>query len=239
MQHQSNASSLILGICIALGLAALGYLLGSSAIQFRELERTVKVKGLAEQEYPANVVLWPIEFTLADNSIENLYTTADKYTAQISGFLQERGIDKAEISISSPQITDKTAQQWGGGQRPEYRFSAVQTVTVYSTNVTAVRKVMSQLSTLGKQGIVFSNNNYDSRTEYLFTRLNDVKPKMIEEATKKAREVAIKFASDSDSQLGKIKRASQGTFSITARDSNNPHIKQVRVVSTVEYYLSD
>lgn len=62
---------------------------------------------------------------------------------------------------------------------------------------------------------------------------------MIEEATRKAREVAQKFASDSNSQLGKIKRASQGRFSINARDNNNPHIKKVRVVSTVEYYLSD
>jgi hypothetical protein len=62
---------------------------------------------------------------------------------------------------------------------------------------------------------------------------------MIEEATKNAREVAIKFAEDSQSELGKIKRASQGLFSIEPRDNSTPHIKKVRVVSTVEYYLSD
>ena len=62
---------------------------------------------------------------------------------------------------------------------------------------------------------------------------------MIEEATMQAREVALKFAKDSNSRLGKIKKASQGQFSISARDKNNPHIKKVRVVSTVEYYLSD
>ena len=62
---------------------------------------------------------------------------------------------------------------------------------------------------------------------------------MIEQATRKAREVAQKFAADSNSVLGKIRKASQGQFSITARDKNNPHIKKVRVVSTVDYYLSD
>jgi hypothetical protein len=62
---------------------------------------------------------------------------------------------------------------------------------------------------------------------------------MIEEATRNAREVAQKFAEDSDSRLGKIRQASQGQFSIEPRDTNNPHIKKVRVVSTVEYYLSD
>jgi hypothetical protein len=62
---------------------------------------------------------------------------------------------------------------------------------------------------------------------------------MVEEATKQARVVAEKFAQDSKSVLGKIKSARQGQFSISDRDSNNPHIKKVRVVSTVEYYLSD
>ena len=85
----------------------------------------------------------------------------------------------------------------------------------------------------------FTGNDYQGRTEYLFTRLNDVKPEMIEEATTKAREVAEKFAQDSQSKLGKIKRASQGQFSINDRDRQNPHIKKIRVVSTVEYYLSD
>lgn len=98
---------------------------------------------------------------------------------------------------------------------------------------------MQQLSVLGRQGIVLTGGGYQFQTEYLFTRLNEIKPEMIEEATTKAREVALKFAADSQSQLGKIKRASQGQFSISARDRNNPHIKRLRVVSTIEYYLSD
>jgi hypothetical protein len=62
---------------------------------------------------------------------------------------------------------------------------------------------------------------------------------MIEEATRNARESARKFADDSDSKLGKIRRASQGQFSIEDRDASTPHIKKVRVVSTIDYYLAD
>ena len=102
-----------------------------------------------------------------------------------------------------------------------------------------MRQVMGKLSELGKKGIVFTADDYESRTEYIFTQLNQVKPTMVEEATRKAREIALKFAADSKSKLGKIKRASQGQFSIRPRDKNNPHIKKLRVVSTVEYYLSD
>ena len=123
--------------------------------------------------------------------------------------------------------------------KAEFRYTASQIVTVYSEKIDTVRNVMNKMSSLGKQGIVFTGGNYQTQIEYIFMRLNEVKPEMIEEATRKAREVAQKFASDSKSALGKIKSAYQGQFSISARDNNNPHIKKVRVVSTVVYYLSD
>lgn len=98
---------------------------------------------------------------------------------------------------------------------------------------------MPKITELGKKGIVFSQNDYNAQIEYIFSRLNDVKPQMIEQSTTNARMVAEKFAADSNSRLGKIKNASQGQFSIGDRDKNNPHIKRVRVVSTIAYYLAD
>ncbi len=239
MQVNDRASAFILAAGIFMGLAALGYFLAGAAIQFKQFDRSVTVKGLSEREVKADIVIWPIEFTVADNNLENLYQTIDTNTSKIKAFLEKNAVQSEEITFSSPAINDKTAQQYSGGPAPQYRYSAVQTVTVYSTNIDAVREVMSSLSELGKQGIVFSGGGYQYQTEYLFTRLNEVKPEMIEEATRKAREVAEKFATDSQSTLGKIKKASQGQFSINARDKNNPHIKKIRVVSTVQYYLSD
>lgn len=239
MQQNGKASAFILGTFLFIGLSALGYLLGNAAIEYKQYERSVTVKGLSEQEYDADIVIWPIQFTAAGNDLETLYESIEKNTSKIKVFLGKNAIKSEEITFASPAITDKSAQQYGSSTRHEFRYTAVQTVTVYSKNIQTVRSVMGSLSELGKQGIVFTGGNYQSQTEYLFTRLNEVKPGMIEEATRKAREVAQKFASDSQSRLGKIKRASQGQFSISARDKNNPHIKKVRVVSTVEYYLSD
>lgn len=239
MQHKHDSGVFFLGICIFLGLATLGFLLGKSAIQFKEFERTVTVKGLSEREYPADIVLWPIQFTAADNELSHLYNTLESDTVKIREFLQQKGIQNKEITVSPPAITDKSAQRYGTGPRPEFRYTALQIVTVYSSNVELIRSTKIKLGELGKQGIVFTGGDYQNATEYFFTRLNEVKPEMIEEATTKAREVADKFAQDSQSRLGKIKRASQGQFSITSRDKNNPHVKKVRVVSTVEYYLTD
>jgi hypothetical protein len=239
VQRENTGGALVLGVFILLGLAALGYLLGDAAIRFKEFERSVTVKGLSEQEYPADVVIWPIQFTLADNDLATLYGSLADKAGRIRTFLEEAGIATDAISESAPVITDKSAQSYGGAQQPEFRYSAVQTVTVYSTDVEGVRKVMGRLVDLGRQGIALTGGDYQNQTEYLFTGLNEVKPAMIEEATGNAREVALKFAQDSNSRLGKIKRASQGQFSISPRDRNNPHIKKVRVVSTIEYYLSD
>ena len=239
MQQETKTAAFILGLFIFLGLALFGYQLGSTALKFKEYERTVTVKGLSEREYGADIVIWPIKFTTAGNDLEALYGSIESSTAKIKAFLEAHGIEGDAITHGSPSITDRSAQQWANSSQPEFRYAAVQTVTVYSKNIPGVRTVMGQLSELGKQGIVFSATEYENQTDYLFTRLNEIKPAMIEEATRNAREVAEKFAADSQSRLGKIKRASQGQFSITPRDKNNPHIKKIRVVSTVEYYLSD
>ena len=239
MSELNKSNSVILGICLIIGLSSLGYLLGNAAIRYKEYERAVTVKGLSEREYKADIVIWPIQFSSASNDLEEMYRSIDGSTEKIKLFLENAGVETEEISYSSPAITDKSAQQYGNQAKAQFRYTASQTVTVYSKNIEVVRKVMGKMSDLGKQGIVFTGGNYQSQTEYIFTRLNEIKPEMIEEATRKAREVAEKFASDSKSTLGKIRTANQGQFSISARDKNNPHIKKVRVVSTVAYYLSD
>ena len=238
MQEGNTKSALILGVCILLGLAFLGYFLGSSLIKFKEYERTVTVKGLSEKEYPADVALWPIRFSSANNDLTKLYASIEKDTNEIIGFLKNNGFEKHEITVSPPNIIDKLSQGYEKS-KIEFRYIATQTITVYSKKIKDVRATMNKLATLGKKGIAFTGHSYQNATEYLFTRLNDIKPIMVEEATTKAREVAEKFAKDSNSKLGKIKRARQGQFSINNRDKNNPHIKKIRVVSTIEYYLSD
>jgi hypothetical protein len=105
--------------------------------------------------------------------------------------------------------------------------------------VPAVKTAAEKAGELIGKGIVLVGENYGRTTEFLFTGLNDIKPAMIQEATKNAHTAAEQFAKDSGSKVGKIKNASQGLFTITDRDMNTPDKKNVRVVTTVEYYLND
>ena len=131
-------------------------------------------------------------------------------------------------------MIDCKAQQYGN-----YLYLGCRAIIVYRQKVDVVRVVINAIGELGKQGVLLNQDPYSNQANYSFTQLNDIKPDMIEEATKNAREVAEKFAKDSQSSLGKIKRATQGQFSIYERDSNTPSIKKARVVYTIQYYFPD
>ncbi len=239
MKESRNTEALILGVSICVGLIFLGYFFSTGILKIKKLDRTVVVKGLAEKEVPADIAIWPIVFNVADNDLTALFQKIETQNNQVVAFLKSNGFTDKEISISAPSITDKQAQSYSNSNRIRFRYLGKSTVTVYSRQVRRVRDTMKKLIELGRKGIAIRGDDYDSKTEFLFTKLNEIKPAMIEEATKKAREVALKFAKDSDSKLGKIKRARQGQFSIRDRDLNTPFIKKVRVVSTLEYYLVD
>jgi hypothetical protein len=239
MSEPISRSLVVLGASVTLGCIALGWLLGHAVIKVKRLDQTVVVKGLSEREVPADVAIWPLTFQEASNDLNALFSSLQKKNGQITEFLAGHGIAKDAISVGPPAVTDLYAQAYGDKSNIVYRYTANSTVTVYSTDVEAVRKAMKDVITLGKAGVALSGEGYQGQAQFEFTGLSRLKPEMIEEATKTARAVAEKFAEDSGSTLGRIRSAQQGQFSIENRDSTTPQVKRVRVVSTIEYYLVD
>jgi hypothetical protein len=233
-----SRGNFIPGLLVAIGLAVAGYLIGQGFVHARVLDRSVEVKGLAEREVPADTAIWPVQIVAAGDDLQALLVQIEGQSGRVVGFLADLGFTPGDVSVGAPNVLDRQAQNFGD-PNTRFRYSVAQTITVFTEAVATVREAGGRLLELGKEGIVVTQNNYDLRTQYLFNGLNDIKPEMIEEATRNARRVAEKFAGDSDSVLGKIRSARQGQFSIQDRDSNNPHIKRVRVVSTLEYYLVD
>ena len=225
-------------LLVAVGIAAAGYLIGQGFVEARTADRSVEVKGLAEREALADTAIWPLQIIVAGNDLQALLDQIDVQSGQVEAFLRASGFSSEEISIGAPNVVDRQAQNYGDPNQ-RVRFSVTRNLTVFTTQVEVVRASSSGLLELGRAGVVVTQNNREWRTQYLFNGLNALKPGMIEEATRNARAVAEKFAEDSGSRLGKIRSARQGQFSIQDRDSNNPHIKRVRVVSTLNYYLVD
>ncbi|MCU7829128.1 MAG: SIMPL domain-containing protein [Candidatus Thiodiazotropha sp. (ex Myrtea sp. 'scaly one' KF741663)] len=238
MDKSRISTALIFGLLFCVGLGLLGVTLSKGLIEMKALERTVVVKGLSEREVPADLAIFPIKFIVAANDLNELVANLQKKNDLVVEFLIEQGFKRDEITRSPPAITDKQAQAYGGNTGV-FRYSGNSTISVYTKDIERVRSTQQALGQLGRLGIAIMGDDYQAKTSFIFRGLNTLKPEMIEEATRNAREVAEKFAADSKSRLGKIKSASQGQFSINDRDNNTPHIKRVRVVSTVTYYLSD
>lgn len=231
----SVQQNLIAGVCVAIGIASVGISLKAGIDHFVDRDRVVTVKGLAERNVQADYVIWPVTFRVTGNDLSALYEKAQTQSEEIRNFLISQGITAQDISQGTPSVQDLHADFYGNNLPPE-RYRMEMAVSVATTDVDTVLKAMGNQSELIQKGVLFTQNY---RTQFSFNGLNSIKPEMVEEATKNARSTAQKFAEDSDSELGKIRRASQGQFSIYDRDSNTPYIKRVRVVTTVEYYLKD
>ena len=231
-------------LVLAAGIAAAGWLIGDGFRDSRLGERYVSVKGIAEQTVKADLALWPIRFVATGNDLNQVQGKLAKDAARIRELLSSAGLTESDIELQRLEVTDLLAQAYRQGP-VDSRFIIAQTLMARSANVDQIAAAGQRLSELVDAGIVLSNEFGAGGPVYLYTRLSDIKPPMIAEATRNARAGAEQFASDSGSRLGGIRRASQGLFEILPRD-RAPQLteetqieKTVRVVSTVEYLLVD
>jgi hypothetical protein len=240
MERSTTFGYMFLGICVGLGIYLAAIVTGHALHDIRAADRFVSVKGLAEQDVDADLAIWPLTFEEAGNSLPDIQKTIDDKREVIRRFLIDAGFKAEEISQSAPQIRDLQANMYYGEKTAiKYRYASQSTVTLRSASVTLVKQTMEKSGALVGKGIALAADSYGRNTEFLYTKLNDIKPGMIAEATQNARKAAEQFARDSGSEVGKIRGASQGLFTISNRDINSPDKKTIRVVTTVDYFLVD
>lgn len=233
---------IIYGLTLCFGLCVAGFFPGFYYFKTYKTNNSVVVKGLAEENVKADLAVWNIKFSVAGNDMFASQKKIEKQLLDVKNFLLGAGFTDADITVPSLSVVDKLAERYGGDSMPTYRYILTQKVNVKSNDVNLVERASSDISRLVSDGIIFDGNEYSSPVSFLFTKLNDIKPKMLEMATKNAKESAEEFAKASGSKVGKIRRASQGVFSIMPQDDMNQSErnfidKKVRVVSTIEYWL--
>lgn len=242
-----NIGAAIGGIALALAVGFAGIELGKSLIEMKKADRVVTVKGLSETEVEADIASWRMPFRGEGESGPGALAEAEKSREAIRSFAAEGGLSAAEMSdepyairvermfVNSPQ----------GGQEERVRYVAVGAVRLRSENVDAIEGLASETEKLLNAGVLLGDNDYAiaAKPEFLFTRLNEIKPQILKEATEAARRSAAQFAEDSGATVGDIASADQGVIRILPRDGQyeerEERFKIVRVVSTVRYYLTD
>jgi len=223
-----------LGISVFCGFFVVAVALIISVNVMISANRSVNVRGLCEKEVVADRAIWPIVFKQGGNSLKTLSTDIKKQNSDIVAWLKAAGFSDEEISVASPKIEDMRTYSF---ENRKFDYVMTSVITVCTSQVDKVIEMRSRELDLMDMGIAVSGSSWEYPVTFDYTSLNDIKPEMIEQATINAREAADKFAKDSGSKVGKIISATQGQFSINSRDDNNPHLKTVRVVTTVKYQL--
>lgn len=241
--NRNGSASWLASLLVAAGLVLGGVAIGSGIRGFRASDRFVSVKGIAEKEVKANLALWPLRVVATSNSLQDAQSRIAADAATVRKFFESGGIPASAIEVQGVEATDLLTQAYRQGA-PTSRFIVAQTLMVRTGDVDRISALNQRVGEIVAAGVVISAEGAPQGPSYLFTKLNDIKPAMIAEATKNARAGAQQFAADSGSSLGPIRQASQGLFQILPRDAapgqteERQMLKTVRVVSTVDYSLT-
>lgn len=231
IRHPTVMGSLL----FSMGVICSSITLGMAVYKSRQTPRYVSVKGLAEREVEADMAVWPIKFTITDNDLESMQKQIEKKRSIITEFLTKQGFSKEEIFYGTPTIRDRETRSYGDHRK--FRYVAEMDIKVRSSKVLTVENTLQKAEELVAKGIVLEDY-WEARPQFIFTKLNAIKPAMIQAATISARKAAEQFAEDSGSKVGNIRNATQGSFSI--EDMRHiPTKKYVRVVTTIQYFLVD
>jgi uncharacterized protein len=243
MRLGAAVTGLLAAVVLGLGVAAAGRFVAEGVRDWRTGERLVTVRGLAEREVEADLALWPLRLVATSDDLATAQAELARAEAVVMAFMADGGIAAEAIEVQGIEVTDLLAQAYRSGP-VESRYIVGLSLMIRSDDVQRIKTLSQEVGRLVEAGVVLTSDGLRGPF-YLFTRLNDVKPEMIAEATRSAREAADQFAADSQSRITGIHRASQGLFQILPRD-NAPGqseelqlFKTVRVVTTVDYRLDD
>ncbi|WP_324076550.1 MAG: SIMPL domain-containing protein [Erythrobacter sp.] len=220
---------------VSLGLVAGGYLLGNGLLRAKDAERAVTVRGLAERDVTADLATWTISYSTTSTDLGAAQAKVRADTATIETFFKELGFPADALQPTGANVSSST------DQNGITSYTVRQRLALRTHDIARAQKAVARQFDLVSRGVFLEEG---SGMAYTFTKLNDIKPEMVAEATKDARAAAQQFAKDSDSGVGKIRDATQGYFEVAARDgdtggwgmADSPY-KKVRVVTTVSFSL--
>jgi hypothetical protein len=244
MNEKFKFTNIVIALIVSTGIALAGFFVGNSFLKAKLLDRTVLAKGLSERKVTSDLAIWPIMIKTTGNNLADV-------NAKIE-FLISQGFTADEITLGNFLVKDLLAQDYRSTAAESYRYIITANIMLKTDKIEQVTKANQQQNILAQKGVILGMEEYNAGPFYEFTKFNDIKTEMLSEAIKNARVSAEKFAADSDSKIGELKKANQGTFLISPSDgteSNDEYGnsqaarksvgKKIRVVTTLEYYLKD
>jgi hypothetical protein len=228
----------------AFGLTTSGYALGDGLRRSKMAEhRSVTVRGVSERNVTADLATWSVNFSHEGTELAPVQQSVDLQANATRAFFRRAGFRPSEITDGDVSLSREQPHDRDGNPIGPQKLTVSRSIQLRTNDVMRARAAYARQAELLRDGVELSGTSIS----YTFTRLNSLKPEMIAEATRNARESAEQFARDSRVDVGKLKSASQGYFSVGARDGEDcddcgssggsTPFQKVRVVTTVDYDL--
>ena len=209
-------------IIIATAIVLSAFILKSAYTAKNHSNDTISVTGLGETSFVSDLIVWKGTFSRKDVNLKQAYTDLNNDRVFIKKYLLSNGIKEKQLVFSSVVITKEFdyVTDNSGNNIPNFTgYKLEQTIEVESKEVDKVEGISRQVSELINSGVEF----YSQSPEYFYTKLSELKLKMISQATKDATNRAEKIAENAGSSLGKLKNADMGVFQIVAQNSSEDY----------------
>lgn len=212
-------------VAVILGLSVIitGFVIGRSYNYKYKSVNTVNVVGGADFDFSSDLVVWSAGFSRTNYQLQDAYAALKSDEQQVRAYLKKSGIADSEIVFSSIVIDKQFNYNYNErGNISNTTFAGYQlrqTVKVNSRNLDKVEKTSREITELLQSGIELSSE----QPLYYYTKLSDLKIKLLEKASEDAKERAETIAKNANSSLGSLKKASMGVFQITGQYSNEDY----------------
>lgn len=209
----------ILGIAFIIAT----YLLAHAFQNRHSNEDTISVTGLGSADFVSDLIVWNSSFSKKSNNLKSAYASLESDRNALRTYLLSKGIDEGDIVFSSVNISrdfeNTYDQNYNIRSQVFTGYTLTQNVQVESKDVERVENVSREVTELINSGVEL----YSNPPEYYYTRLAELKLKMVAEATKDAKMRADQIAENANARLGDLKQADMGVFQIIAQNSSEEY----------------
>jgi hypothetical protein len=217
-----NRSNLVIAVVLGISFIVGSWFISTMLKKKNETNDVIEVTGLAEENFSSDLIVWTGSFNRLTMDLKESYKLLKTDENVVKTYLKEKGISDNEMVFSSVAINqdyEYVTEPGGGSRRIFNGYRLVQTVRIESKDVPKIEKISREVTELIDRGVELNSD----APAYYYTKLADLKIKMIANATKDARERAEKVAENAKAKLGQLQQADMGIFQITAQNSSEEY----------------
>ncbi|MDQ3019609.1 MAG: SIMPL domain-containing protein [Bacteroidota bacterium] len=214
--YVNKSNFTILAIILAVGFIIGAWILSSTWRYVSRSNVTITVTGSASENITSDFAIWRGTFSAESNTLADAFAKLKASKEKVNNYLLSKGFNQDKIVMSSINTTNLYVNDNQGiptNLISGYRLS--QDVSIESNDVGKIDNLSREVTDLINEGVEINS----LPPEFLYTKLGDLKIKMIGRASRDAKERAEQIAQSTENGIGEVRSSRMGVMQINAKNS--------------------